>query len=87
MTRSSAEANRDLQLDSQERLEAEKLRVRAASAWAEELKEAARELDQARSLRRQIEATKQNGRDDNGERMRELGREHFRLAGTGGGAT
>jgi len=86
MTRSSTEANKDLQLDRQDQIAAEQFRQRRASLWSQELAEAAREAEQARVLRGQIEATKQNGRTDNGDRLRDLGREHYRLAGTGGGA-
>ncbi len=58
----------------------------ARSIWADDMKQAEREAQKARGLRAQIEATRQNGREDNGERLQELGREHNDLAGTGGGA-
>ena len=48
----------------------------------------AKDRDTAARLRQQIEATKQRGRDreDVGDRLRELGREHHRITGAGGGA-
>ena len=70
--------------------------------FAEELLQAARtelsrqadrhvptiEEKRVRTLRREIETTRQRGNrgEDVGERLRELGREHYRHTGTGGGS-
>lgn len=56
----------------------------ARSIWADDMKKAEREAQKARGLRAQIEATRQNGREDNGERLRELGKEHHELTGACG---
>lgn len=82
----SGPANRAVAAEFEQNARDEEGRRVARSIWADEMKQAEREAAKARAIRYQIEQTRKNGREDNGERLRELGREHHRLAGTGGGA-
>ena len=80
----SGPANRAVAEEWEQNARDEEGRRVARSIWADDMKQAEREAQKARGLRAQIEATRQNGREDNGERLRELGREHHRLTGAGG---
>ena len=88
MSNPSGPENRKLAEDRADRAAEEAGRVQRAGVFAAELAQAARDVERARRLRPQIEATKQRGRDgeDVGDRLRELGREHHRITGAGGGA-
>jgi hypothetical protein len=50
------------------------------------MRQAQAEVEREREIRKEIERLRQNGRDDNGERLRKLAKEHHQLTGTGGRA-
>jgi hypothetical protein len=58
--------------------------------WDREIEQARREAARAEQLRRQIAATLKAGQEnpqlETKDRLRELGREHYRITGAGGGA-
>ncbi|WP_284948326.1 hypothetical protein [Acidisoma cladoniae] len=79
----TAKANRDF---------ADELLAQAREQLAREASARVRpDEERERVIRQQIETTKQRGRDnpllENKERLRELGREHYRRTGSNGGAT
>jgi hypothetical protein len=59
------------------------------SIWDREIEQGRRDAARAEQLRRQISAVQEAGRQDpdldNKGKLRELGQEHYRITGAGGG--
>ena len=82
----SAKQNRDFADELIDAARAELARQAELQRQLEQQLQQTNDREKATRLRAQIDAIKGNGREDNGERLRELGREHNERAGTGGRA-